>query len=72
MGELGAILSSILEIGLAPVLVILLLWKGFDILRRFERTLYEVVIGIQIMLTKLDVIDEYKEAVRKLKEREHE
>ena len=70
MGELGAILSGILEIGLAPVLVILLFWKGFDVLRKFERTLFEVVIGLQILLNKLDATEEYLEAIRKLKERE--
>lgn len=70
MGELGVILSGILEVGLAPVLVILLLWKGFDVLRKFERTLFEVVLGIQIVLSKLDATDEYLEAIRKLKEME--
>jgi hypothetical protein len=70
MGELGAIISGVLEVGLAPTLVILLLWKGFDLLNKFNRRYYKLQIGLQIILEKLNAVEEYKEAIRQLKERE--
>ena len=70
MGELGAIISGVLEVGLAPTLVILLLWKGFDLLNKFNKRYYELQIGLQIILEKLNAVEEYKEAIRQLKARE--
>lgn len=70
MGELGAIISGILEVGLAPVLVILLLWKGFDLLNKFDKRYYKLQLGLQIILEKLDAVEEYKEAIKQLKARE--
>lgn len=70
MGELGAIISGVLEVGLAPTLVILLLWKGFDLLNKFNKRYYELQIGLQIILEKLDAVEEYKEAITQLKARE--
>ena len=72
MGELGAILSGVLDVGLAPTLVVLLLWKGFDFLNKYNKRLYELQIGLQIILNNLNATDEYKEAIRQLKEREHD
>ena len=69
MGELGTIISGVLEVGLAPVLVILLLWKGFDLLNKFNKRYYELQIGLQILLEKFDAVEEYKEAIKQLKER---
>lgn len=70
MGELGTIISGVLEVGLAPTLVILLLWKGFDILNKFNKRYYKLQIGLQIILEKLNAVEEYKEAIKQLKERE--
>lgn len=70
MGELGAILSGVLEVGLAPTLVIVLLWKGFDLINKFQKRLYKLELGQQLILSKLDATKEYNEAVRLLEEKE--
>lgn len=70
MGELGAILAGVLDVGLAPTLVILLLWKGFDFLNKYNKRLYELQIGLQIILAKLNATDEYTEAIKQLEGRE--
>lgn len=67
---MGDIISSVLEVGLAPTLVILLLWKGFEILNKFNKRYYELQIGLQIILEKLDAVEEYKDAIKQLKARE--
>lgn len=70
MGELGVLLTGILDVGLAPVLVILLLWKGFEFINKFTREIYELRIGIEILINKFDATEEYKQAMQQLKERE--
>jgi hypothetical protein len=67
---MGELISSVLEVGLAPTLVILLLWKGFEILNKFNKRYYELQIGLQIILEKLNAVEEYKEAIKQLKARE--
>lgn len=68
--ELGAIISGIVEVGLAPVLLILVLVKGFDLLNKYNKRYYKLQIGLQIILVKLNAVEEYNEAIAKLKERE--
>ena len=70
MEGFGAVIAGILEVGLAPVLLVLLLWKGLDLANKFYRRLYELMIGLQIIIEKLDATDEYREAIRQLKVRE--
>ena len=70
MGELGTIFGGILDVGLAPVLVILLLVKGFDLLNKFQKRMYKLELGQQLILAKLDATEEYNEAIKQLKERE--
>ena len=68
--EFGAIISGIIEVGLAPVLVILLLWKGFDILNKYNKRYYRIEIGQQLILAKLNATEEYNEAIKQLQKRE--
>lgn len=70
MSELGSIIAGVLDIGLAPVLVIVLLWKGFEYLNKNNKRMYELQLGLQIILRKLDATDEYKEAIAELEDRE--
>ena len=70
MGELGSIIAGVLDVGLAPTLVIILIWKGFEYLNKNNKRLYEIQIGLQIILSRLNATDEYKEAITELEERE--
>ncbi|KKM61175.1 hypothetical protein LCGC14_1534360 [marine sediment metagenome] len=70
LSELGGIIAGILDVGLAPVLVIILLLKGFEYLNKNNKRLYELQIGLQIILAKLNAAEEYKEAITELEERE--
>jgi len=70
MEAIGAWISGVVEVGLAPVLVILLLWKGFDLIQKWIKEMYELRIGQRIILEKLNAIDEYDKAIKELKERE--
>ena len=70
MGELGSIIAGVLDVGLAPTLVIILIWKGFEYLNKNNKRLYEIQIGLQIILSKLNATEEYKEAITELEERE--
>lgn len=69
MGELGTIFGGVLDVGLAPTLVIILLWKGFDLLNKYNKRMYHLQIGLQLILAKLDATEEYKEAIKHLEER---
>ena len=69
MDGFSTVVSSILEVGLAPVLVILLLWKGFDILNKYNRRLYEIKLALYLILDKLDATQEYEDALRELEAR---
>lgn len=68
--EIGTLISGIVEVGLAPVLVILLLWKGFGLLKEWIQQMYELRIGQRIILSKLNALEEYDKAIQELKERE--
>ncbi|HDZ13485.1 hypothetical protein LCGC14_0955780 [marine sediment metagenome] len=70
MGDLGSIIAGVLDVGLAPTLVIILIWKGFEYLNKNNKRLYEIQIGLQIILSRLNATDEYKEAITELEERE--
>ena len=70
MSELGSIITGILDVGLAPMLVIILLLKGFEYLNKNNKRLYEIQIGLQIILNKLNATEEYKKAITELEERE--
>ena len=70
MGELGSIIAVALDVGLAPTLVFVLLWKGFAYLNTNNKRMYELQLGLQIILRKLDATDEYKEAITELEDRE--
>ncbi len=63
MGELGSIIAGVLDVGLAPTLVIILIWKGFEYLNKNNKRLYEIQIGLQIILSKLNATEEYKVTV---------
>ena len=70
MNELGSIIAGVLDVGLAPMLVIILLLKGFEYLNKNNKRLYEIQIGLQIILNKLNATEEYKKAITELEERE--
>lgn len=70
MDGFTTVVSSILEVGLAPVLVVLLLWKGFDLLNKYNRRLYEIKLALYLILDKLEATQEYEDALRELKARE--
>ena len=71
--ELTSVIGAILEVGLAPVLVILLLWKGFDLLNKYNEKLFnellKLQIGLRLILEKLNATKEYEDAIREMKER---
>ena len=70
MEAIGGWITGVVEVGLAPVLVLLLLWKGFDLMNRWIKQFYEVQIGLRIILEKLNATEEYDKAITELKERE--
>lgn len=70
MSELGSIITGVLDVGLAPTLVIILLFKGFEYMNKNNKRLYEIQLGLQIILNKLNATEEYKEAIAELEERE--
>lgn len=70
MDGFGTVMSSVVEVGLAPTLVLILVWKGFDFLNKYQKRLYELQIGQRIILEKLNAVTEYEDAIRELKVRE--
>lgn len=71
--EFTSAIGAILEVGLAPVLVILLLWKGFDLLKQYNERLFNELLKTQIatrlILDKLNATKEYEDAIREMEER---
>ena len=71
--EFTSAIGALLEVGLAPVLVILLLWKGFDLLNKYNDKLFKELlktqIGLRLILEKLNATKEYEDAIREMKER---
>lgn len=70
MDGIGSVMSSVVEIGLAPTLVLIFVWKGFDFLNKYQKRLYELQIGQRIILEKLNAVSEYENAITELKARE--
>lgn len=73
--DIGAWIKPVIELGFPVVVAIYLLWNQTKQMDRFRDKMIEIRIGVYLILSKLDSVEEYESALaefRKRKEKEDE